>query len=896
MSEKKMLCFRELIKFGPVRIPKIQRDYAQGRRNPKVDEIRKSFVHSLMLVVKGKRPGVELDFVYGSDCDGAFEPLDGQQRLTTLFLLHWMLGASRLASDEHHSKFTYETRATSKEFCDELVQHDAMQFIREATANAALRTSSNVSLGTSSNAITPSAVIRGRDWFKWEWRHDPTILSMLVMIDAIYVEMGEDWNRVDELRGNLDHITFNLLDMDDFGLSDELFVKMNARGKQLSDFDKLKSTLEEELQLQQKEVRSRDGKVMATPEMETDWRSRMDGQWINFFWEKYAKGQMAVPLAPGASETEVKKFKASRLTAAKRCELQFKKLILRLMAIQLLENENTPEALRAAAYKMDEKELDGLLSAYNDSLMAWRSEENRVVNENVVLLNFARLAGDVNAVIYSCADGYMDVSGLLPESSRIYSDVEKNQQTLLDSFLGEKLPYDVAAVFYAMLLFLREFPMQRSDGDLGFDASAHKEWLANLEQWVRSLRTVLINSSHYQRIDNTGYLEAVKGLNSLVGNLKEFVTRDSCLSGVSGSSGFGMESDGRVVTKFLSSLNGTSYTGLDNRSFAEEVTKAGLRLEDDEWNHLLGTAEEHLYLWGQVRCLLDWSSMSEERNVFKNVSKDFFVAYSERLRAVLDFIGKQPLRFYTAALVLEPYYWENSNCLYRYDRDRDYSFKAYLRARPKDGGSCGKIIKKMIDTWKREYADLSASEFMEKYIEDKSAGAPQWVKCIVEFPDILDWASQKMVYQDGGHVILAQLKTEYSHCYDPVLIYLWAYCEKVKAEVEDGTDSGVAGGSVPSGFKFCDSKADNTPHTFEWTLGDHKYMARWHDPNSSAPAEISASDDTSASAAVTGSAEGLYDLLIDGEDTASATGLTASNLITKFHELLVLHDSATLVQ
>ena len=55
--------FSDLLKLGKLRIPKIQRDYAQGRQSQKVDEIRKVFVHSLLLVVKGKRPSTELDFV-----------------------------------------------------------------------------------------------------------------------------------------------------------------------------------------------------------------------------------------------------------------------------------------------------------------------------------------------------------------------------------------------------------------------------------------------------------------------------------------------------------------------------------------------------------------------------------------------------------------------------------------------------------------------------------------------------------------------------------------------------------------------------------------------------------------------------------------------------------------
>lgn len=66
----KKYSFSDLLKQGKIRIPKIQREYAQGRADEKVEEIRKVFVHTLLLVVKGKRPATELDFIYGSNRRG----------------------------------------------------------------------------------------------------------------------------------------------------------------------------------------------------------------------------------------------------------------------------------------------------------------------------------------------------------------------------------------------------------------------------------------------------------------------------------------------------------------------------------------------------------------------------------------------------------------------------------------------------------------------------------------------------------------------------------------------------------------------------------------------------------------------------------------------------------
>ena len=71
-----------------IEIPLFQRDYAQGRKGAMVERIRTSFLNVLHGAVTGGN-AVSLDFVYGDVENRTFRPLDGQQRLTTLFLLHW---------------------------------------------------------------------------------------------------------------------------------------------------------------------------------------------------------------------------------------------------------------------------------------------------------------------------------------------------------------------------------------------------------------------------------------------------------------------------------------------------------------------------------------------------------------------------------------------------------------------------------------------------------------------------------------------------------------------------------------------------------------------------------------------------------------------------------------
>ena len=77
----------DLVQLKKIEIPIIQRDYAQGRKNNDVDRVRRRFLESLYKAVTEKP--IILDFVYGDiDKDGVMTPLDGQQRLTTLYLLH----------------------------------------------------------------------------------------------------------------------------------------------------------------------------------------------------------------------------------------------------------------------------------------------------------------------------------------------------------------------------------------------------------------------------------------------------------------------------------------------------------------------------------------------------------------------------------------------------------------------------------------------------------------------------------------------------------------------------------------------------------------------------------------------------------------------------------------
>ena len=104
-----------------VEIPMLQRDYAQGRDDAKTKELRTSFINDLVNATE--TTPLHLDFIYGPVENGVFRPLDGQQRLTTLFLLHWYIAVK---SDNYNlfeklKKFKYKVRVTTQEFLNAIL-------------------------------------------------------------------------------------------------------------------------------------------------------------------------------------------------------------------------------------------------------------------------------------------------------------------------------------------------------------------------------------------------------------------------------------------------------------------------------------------------------------------------------------------------------------------------------------------------------------------------------------------------------------------------------------------------------------------------------------------------------------------------------------------------------
>lgn len=217
------------IDINTITIPIIQRAYTQGGReeDSKIEEKGGKFLNRLLEALENKSKPILLDFIYGSKIKKQFFPLDGQQRLTTLFLLYWYIAQKENRLDNNVistlKKFTYKTRQSSRYFCEHLCQYTVSSNRKEKLSDT----------------------IKNEKWYiSYSWNADPSIRSMLKMLDKIDIALqNNDSLYWDILTSDIENcpITFFYTSLEELNLTDDLYIKMNSRGLELTDFEKIKA-------------------------------------------------------------------------------------------------------------------------------------------------------------------------------------------------------------------------------------------------------------------------------------------------------------------------------------------------------------------------------------------------------------------------------------------------------------------------------------------------------------------------------------------------------------------------------------------------------------------------------------------------------------------------------
>lgn len=243
----------ELLETYKVKIPIIQRDYAHGREDEHAKQVRASLLKDIAEAFQN-HVSLDFNFIYGKEENGIFVPIDGQQRLTTLFLFYLYIYCDDSEKKKILYHFSYETRISSRDFLVRLIDNASTIF-------------------TSKNY--PSFEIEDAEWFVLQWLHDPTIKSVLVVLDEIKENFDQDRIVIQkQMNENFHPVTFHFLEMNDLGMEDSLYIKLNARGKPLTKFENFKALLLNRV----KEV---------SIEYFNDFEIFLDGKWTDFFWNTY---------------------------------------------------------------------------------------------------------------------------------------------------------------------------------------------------------------------------------------------------------------------------------------------------------------------------------------------------------------------------------------------------------------------------------------------------------------------------------------------------------------------------------------------------------------------------------------------------------------------------------
>ncbi|MCM1451433.1 MAG: DUF262 domain-containing protein [Clostridium sp.] len=672
-------------KIDRIVIPKIQRDYAQGRSGVRASDVRNLFSASLLATLRASDGSVQmLDFVYGYPHGNSFEPLDGQQRLTTLFLLHWLTlpQAKRnllKKSDTNQPCLSYRTRPSARDFCKFLIEIDYDALARNFDAEADKRKE------TKEERPKLSAQIRALDEYRYNWDLDPTVISMLRMLDTLMDQLGSFSDIAKLNASNLDNIRFHIRDLKDLSLKqgDDLYVKMNARGLELSDFDNTKSALEADMISSGVDERT-----------QSLWRAGIDGDWIDYFWHRAAADDPNATLS---------------IDQIHMIEDDLKTFILRLVALHwftdIIPGSELNEYEKSVHDLTTQTSREKLDEAFTKYLQTRFNAEHGQMPGHCPSIDFEAIAREMGTLFHR--DGQqacLSVDSIVP-ADKLKIDPKSNVG-IIDSMIATDFTNTNRLMLYGLLAFLDKFPAKT--------VSADDSLKADLITWMRLLRNLSL-------LQNTS---------------EQFDSAEKTLAGIAGIKAFiddfaKNRNEADAIAPMSNFIRATpSIEGFDNEIFKEEKIKEELR-EDAQWDNILDRFENEGYLFGQLRAPLQWAGGDIDK----------FKSYAIAINKFMD-DDYDGARMYAALLLISDISADKypfGDTLLTFDNNRDRSFKRYLRESV--GGTYAPALKKLADIWIECQKDEKSSvgDFLEAIIQSKmhDPSIALWKRQIAQFPETI---------------------------------------------------------------------------------------------------------------------------------------------------------------
>ncbi len=735
--------FWKLINDHRIEVPTIQRDYAQGRKNPKSKEIRKNFIEQLKRALEINDNNLHLNFVYGKvlgrknatkiaenkeavksmltavetysrnlELDinwdfkengdtqdeseiTTFAPLDGQQRLTTLFLLHWYLMPDTEENKRTLKKFSYKIRPSSKDFCEDLVENKM-----------------NVTkLGDKKIAKH----IENTSWFFDYWKYDPSVRGMLRMLNQIQTTFGNEnlnmyWERLVQKQA----VIFEFLDLDDFKLTDELYVRMNARGVSLTPFENFKAWLIEYIENNKLQLQT----FIEKDNIEKSWVEQLDASWTNLFWANKDEDNMLI-------DEELMRY--------------FRNMMQVFLVLQpgFTPDENK-EVSKEGAEKIRKRAT--LLATETDSETGeYKYIPNSFFDENKLL------SAEILNELFLSIDNFSKESFDLDRIARILypgkeseniSLFRKGSSSIFKRFINKESTYPDKVMFYALHVFLRNANCKE-----GLNQNA-------LRSWMRVTRNLIENST----------IDSISIFKRAITSIENFPFTDI--------------KDNMYA---IFGKNDLKLEGFNVYQVEEEKRKAQIILVNTAWENVFLKYENHEYFRGQINFLLDLAEMEEEP-----LSIEVFEKNASKMAAIFDAKIKDPNNtLFERALLTEKV--ENSDTGYLFRVNSNHSFGTMTGSksswkskvfRNKERLSAIKQLLNKVDV-------NNVAEDLEEVC--RSYNEPGWRYQLINTPKAITFCQQRMIRFWGEHNIRLLGSSATSHYHAE----LYSFClnQKIQKQI-----------------------------------------------------------------------------------------------------------------
>lgn len=263
-------------------IPEVQRDYVWGNKevegllnsikddfvefkkgielnqiSQEDEEIKKAFEQ----YYKKQKYSCNIGFIYAyndPEYSGKYFLIDGQQRLTTIYLLLLVLASEK---SEFREKFIKLYTLNGLPIIDYRVR-EASHFLLK---------------GVISNYSDKGIDIKNQSWFYKDYESDKTIFSIVENIEIIkQFLIKENIINDDFINYVQDYIEFWYFDTNISEQGEELYIYMNARGEQMQENENLKADL-------LGKIKQSDYSNSSLSDLKNNWGTKWE-EWQQFFW------------------------------------------------------------------------------------------------------------------------------------------------------------------------------------------------------------------------------------------------------------------------------------------------------------------------------------------------------------------------------------------------------------------------------------------------------------------------------------------------------------------------------------------------------------------------------------------------------------------------------------